>query len=84
MKLTIEPTQRQIEVEVTKGATGVPARVWEGVDEEGVPVILLVTRLAVRNDQPARVHDRFARELRKVPSAPSADAVQAFPLRMVL
>jgi hypothetical protein len=74
MKLTIENTTQLITVD------GVPARVWEGHTESGIPVHCLVTRIAVRNG-----HDvsQFERELEEQ-RAPSVEAAEAFPLRMVL
>jgi len=74
VKLTIESTTRVISV------NGVPARVWEGTSEAGVPVYLAVTRVSVPEgaDQ-----SEFTREL-QAHRAPSDAAVLCFPLRMVL
>jgi hypothetical protein len=41
MKISIESTSKTVEI------NGVPARVWEGKSERGVPVICFVTRIAV-------------------------------------
>lgn len=74
MKLTIESTTRVINV------NGVPARVWEGTSENGTPVYLAVTRVAVPEgaDQAP-----FQKEL-QTHKGPSDAAVQCFPLRMVI
>lgn len=73
MKITIESTTRLVELD------GVPARVWEGHTESGIPVIAFVTRLAVRDDHDTSQFDRELQECR----APSAD-VRMFPTRLVL
>src|SRR5208283_504827 len=43
MKITIENTTILAEL------NGVPARVWEGKTESGIPVICWITRIAVRS-----------------------------------
>ncbi|GAC1478771.1 MAG: hypothetical protein NVS1B6_19990 [Steroidobacteraceae bacterium] len=75
MKITIESTERVVEVN-----GGLRARVWDGYTESGIPVHCMVAMIAVHNG-----HDQtqFERELH-VHRMPSGDAVQAFPLRMVL
>lgn len=62
MRLTIEPTDRVVTL-VSHGGAEIQARQWEGTDEHGVPVFLFVSRVAVHNDQPPEVHDRFSAEL---------------------
>ncbi len=44
MRATLESTSQIVHV------NGVPARVWEGASEGGVPFTALVTRVAVRAD----------------------------------
>jgi hypothetical protein len=73
MKITIESTTRIVEV------NGVPARVWEGTSEAGIPVAVMVTRIAVDKGADATQFDRELQE-HKAPSP----AARAFPLRMVL
>lgn len=85
MKITIESTSRMVEV-VTQGGATIAARIWQGTNEDGDPVVCLITRIAPAipiNELPQEVADRFARSLKDA-SAPTAAAVQAFPLRMVL
>lgn len=74
MKLTIESTTRVITV------NGVPARVWEGKSEDGIPVYCAITRVAVPEgaDQ-----SQFQRELVQH-KLPSDAAVHCFPLKMVI
>ena len=57
----------------------VPARVWQGTSESGVPVICWVTRVAVARDADTTQFEAELTEHR----APSAEAL-AFPLRMIL
>ncbi len=74
MQITIKSTSKLVEL------NGVPARIWEGETESGIPVHCYVTRIAA----PAAGADlaQFERELTEH-QAPSA-AIQAIPLRMVL
>jgi len=80
MKIMIESTDRVVEVRAGTHTSPVPARVWQGTTESGIPVVCLVTRIAVPEGQP---QEQFQREL-KEHSAPSRDAVEAFPLRMLI
>lgn len=73
MKLTIESTTKLVL------ADGVEARVWQGETASGVPVSLLVVRIAVEKGQPSA---DFERELQEH-AAPRPE-VAAWPLRMVL
>ena len=73
MKITIENTSKIVEL------NGVPARIWEGKTDSGIPVHCYVTRIAVRNGAD---HSQFERELQET-RAPSAD-VAAIPMRMIL
>ena len=79
MKLTIENTSRVVHVSPPAGAPRLLGRVWVGTTEQGVPVQLLVLRVAVENG-----HDQgaFQQELESTP-APTPEVV-AFPLRMLL
>jgi len=58
MKITMESTSQLTEI------NGVPARVWEGKTERGVPVTCFITRVAVQADQDQA---EFERELREAP-----------------
>lgn len=80
MKLTIEPTTQTTTL-IIAGAE-VPARVWEGTDEHGVQVHCYITRVAVHQDEPEAVHERFGRELVEQARArlPSIN----LPLRLIL
>lgn len=73
MRITLESTTKLVEV------NGVPARIWEGETESGIPVHAYVTRLAVDEGQN---QEDFEREL-ETHRAPSP-AVEAISLRLVL
>ena len=82
MKITITSSSQVVMVR-TPGGPGkgeVPARIWEGHTASGIPVICLVTRIAVKNDQDC---SQFERELQEC-KPPSIEAMQVFPLRLIL
>lgn len=83
MRMTIESTSRLVRLNDPIGYGSVEARVWEGQTDSGVPVVVLVTRIAVPKDAPAQAHHQFMSELRET-RAPSTAGVEAFPTRMVL
>jgi hypothetical protein len=76
MKITISATNKIVEL------NGVPARVWEGETEHGVPVHCFVTRVAVPEGLHPSRYEQFEAELTEQ-QKPSA-AVDAIPLRLVL
>jgi predicted RNase H-like nuclease len=82
LRLQIEPTDRIVEIEVPGGGM-VPARVWQGVMEDGTDVALLVTRVAVHKDAAAETQARFAEALTEVAPA-RAVVLRAFDLRVIL
>lgn len=73
MRITLESTTKLVEV------NGVPARIWEGATESGIPIHAYVTRVAVEEGQN---QEEFERQLQshRVPSP----AVQAISLKLVL
>lgn len=73
MRITLESTTKMVEV------NGVPARIWEGTTESGIPIHAYITRVAVETNQNQA---EFERELNQH-RAPSP-AVQAISLRLVL
>ena len=58
MKIQIESTTKVIDLKTETGT--VPARVWEGTTESGIPIFCFITRIAVSNGQD---HTEFEREL---------------------
>lgn len=73
MKITIESTSKIVEL------NGLPARIWEGHTESGIPVHCFITRVAVHKDEN---HEQFERELQEQ-RVPSPD-VESIPLRLIL
>lgn len=73
MRITIESTTRMVEV------NGVPARVWEGKTESGIPVFCLVTRIGVHEDEDCT---QFENELKEC-KAPTFSTL-ATSLSMIL
>jgi hypothetical protein len=61
MRATIQSTSQMAEV------NGVPARIWEGVTEQGIPFFAYITRVAVREDRDCSQFDRELTE-HKAPS----------------
>lgn len=77
MKITLESTTKIVELKTSTGS--VPARIWEGQTESGIPVHAYVTRVAVAVAADATQFERELKECRQ----PSPD-VEAIPLRLVL
>lgn len=84
MKITLESTSKIVELQIRPGAA-VPARVWEGHTEGGIPCFAFITRIApaIPADQLTAEQDaEFQRDLAEQ-RAPSP-AVQAFDMRLIL
>jgi hypothetical protein len=67
-------------VEIEVNGVRVPARVWEGRTSGHVRCYALITRIAAHKDDDLK---EFERDLQQH-AAPSAEAQQVYPLRMVL
>jgi hypothetical protein len=80
MKITIESTSKIVTL-IVKGGE-IPARIWEGTTDDGVPVHCYITRIAVPESAAPYQHQRFARELVSVRS-PSPE-VAAIDPRLIL
>ena len=80
MKIQIESTSKIVELQVD--GKNIPASVWEGQTESGVPVHCFITRLAptIPRDDPRQTE--FVREL-KEQRTPSAE-IAVLPLRLIL
>lgn len=74
MKITVTSTTKIVEL------NGVPARIWDGETDSGIPVHCYVTRIAVRDD----LNDvsQFEKELQEH-STPSPE-IQEIPLRLII
>ena len=77
MRITLEPTSKVVEL-VVNGAA-VPARIWEGTTDAGVPMHAYITRVAVAENQDASAFERELLAQRK----PSVE-VAAITLRLIL
>jgi hypothetical protein len=73
MKIIIESTTKLVTV------NGVPARIWEGHTDTGIPCHCYITRIAVHRDEDSREFDAELQEHR----APCA-AIQEIPICLVL
>lgn len=84
MRINIESTSKIVTLVI--GGQDVPARVWQGETEAGVPVQCFITRIA---PEISKSHPRidsltadFDRELKRM--ANPRPTVEAIPLRMIL
>ena len=73
MKITLESTEKVVQL------NGVPARIWQGTTESGVPCHAYITRIAVDK---ADDTSQFERELQEH-AAPRAE-LAVIPLRMII
>lgn len=74
MIITVESTTKTVTI------NGVPARVWEGRTESGIPVHCFITRIAVARTEDASQFERELQACRPV----SAQLDAAYPSRLVL
>lgn len=82
MKLTLTPTDQIVTLYATgPGHASIQARVWEGTDDQGTAVHAFIARVAVHNDEPQTVHERFGRELQEC-AKPKPVAV--IPLNLII
>lgn len=80
MKITIESTNKIVELVIN--GVGVPARIWQGVTESGIPVHCFATLTVPEMPPNDPRHAEFEREL--ISWAPPRPTVEAIPLRLVL
>ena len=79
MTVTLHSTTKIVEL-VTQTGNIVPARIWEGTTESGIPVHAFVTRIAVHKRED---HEQFERELLEQ-RPPSGAIAGVYPTRLVL
>lgn len=87
MKITIESTERVVTFEMGDGSkrASVPARIWEGHTDDGIPVHCYITRICPSipiPDLTAEVEAKFTKAL--LECVPPTAAVTSIPLRMIL
>lgn len=83
MKITVESTAEVVTLVTADGRrtpTEIQARIWEGQTESGIKVTCLIARIAVKKDQDC---SQFEKELHEQ-KTPSTEALQAFPLRLII
>lgn len=82
MKIAIESTQKTVQFQI--GGATVPARIWEGHTDDGIPVHCYITRIcpSIPEPLPADVEEQFKAALQEC--VPPTAAVRAIPLRMIL
>jgi len=77
MKVTLESTTRLIDLQTPSGV--VPARLWEGTTDSGIPVTAYITRIQVAADED---QTQFAAELQACRPPTLQGAI--IPLRFIL
>ena len=77
MTITITSTSSIAELRIN--GADIPARLWEGQTESGIPVHCYITRIAVHESQDCSQFERELQEHQK----PSFE-VAAIPLRLIL
>lgn len=74
MKITIESTDKIVEL------NGVPARVWEGETESGIPIHCFITRLVVHKDEDV---EQFEQELMECRPPRNPD-IESYPFGFLI
>ena len=77
MKITIESTSKIVDL-VINGAT-VPARLWQGHTQDGIPMHAFITRVAVDKKEQAA---EFEKDLTE--QAPPRAEFAIYPSRLIL
>lgn len=78
MKITFESTDKIVDLVTANGT--VPARIWEGVTESGIPCHAFITRIAVQKDLNSSQFDRELKETKPL----SKELTGVYDTRMVL
>lgn len=84
MKVTLENTTKIVDIVIN--GLAVPARVWQGETEDGIPVQAFITRIApeISKSHPDidRLTAAFDRDLKR--QANPRPTVEAIPLRFII
>jgi len=78
MKITIESTDRIVDLRNRRTGDLLQGRIWEGNTESGIPVQCLIVRIAAPETENLK---QFQAELKE---CKRPEQVQAFPLSMVI
>lgn len=85
MRITIESTPKIVEL-VLGNNTRVPARIWQGESEDGIPVQVFVTRIAPEIPENhvriAELTAEFEKDLQRC--AEPRPTIEAIPLRLII
>ena len=73
MKIIIESTEKIVVL------NGVPARVWDGKTDSGIPVHCFVTRISPQTNENI---EQFEAELKK--QKPPTVSIASYPMRLIL
>ena len=76
MKITLESTSKIVELSTPKGS--MPARIWQGFTDKGIPVHAYITRIGVDHNAD---QTEFERDLQAT-AAPRPE-LDAIPARLV-
>jgi hypothetical protein len=79
VKVTLHNTTKIVHLFTLGGGDGMPARVWEGHTEAGIPVVAFITRIAAERDADLA---EFGRDLQEV--TPPTPDVEAWPAHMLI
>lgn len=82
MKITLESTTRTVRLRLDGTPHEVPARIWQGATESGIPVFAFITRIAPEIPPEDDRNAEFVRDLEEQ-AAPRA-VVEAIPLRLII
>lgn len=82
MKITIHSTTQVVQLQTPQGV--IPARIWEGTTDNGVPVHAFITRIcpSIPKPVPDNLVAEFERDLQEC-EEPTA-LMQSIPLRLIL
>jgi len=80
MKIALQSTEKTVTLQTPAG--DVPARLWQGFTEDGVPVTAFITRLSPDIDEKDPRQDQFKAQLQE--HAAPTERVQAIPLRLII
>lgn len=81
MKITLESTTTVTELEAGGGL--MPARVWEGHTEDGVPVVAFISRISPQTHDP-KANEQFVRDLIETARPSLGVPRTTIPLRLIL
>lgn len=80
MKITVESTDKIVELLNGSTDNGMPARIWEGETDTGIPIHCYITRIAVNKESDCSQFEKELEECRP----PTDPGIKALPLSMIL